>query len=566
MYRYTDADRHIVAERVAQFRDQTRRYLAGELTEDQFRPLRLQNGLYLQRHAPMLRIGIHYGLVSANQMRKLAHITRTYDRGIGHLTTRQNMQLNWVKLEAVPDILAELASVDMHAIQTSGNCIRVVTSDPLAGLAPNEVADPRPWAELLRQWSTLHPEFATLPRKFKVAFSATQEDAANVQVHDLGFQLARDANNTLGFRVWVGGGLGRTPFIGKCLREFLPAPELLSYTEAVLRTYNRFGRRDNLYKSRIKILVHALGIEAFAKEVEDEWAHLSNSPLTLTADEIERVAADFIRAPDTPPSAEGRSRLKDALKIHPAFALWVNANVQAQRQPGYRAVTLSLKSSSHAPGDITADQMDTCAELAERFGRGELRTAQTQNLVLPDVREEDLFPLWKEARAAGLATASVGLLTDVISCPGGDYCSLANARSLPVAKAIQMRFIDPENLADIGPLRLNISGCVNACSHHHLGAIGVLGVDKAGEERFQVTLGGSTGEHAALGSVIGPSFAAPEIPTIVERLVRHYRQVRQPKEPFLETLQRVGKPDFIAAAYDRPSPSPAASSPETDHE
>ena len=553
MYTYNDTDRLLVAERVAQYRDQTRRYLAGELSEDQFRPLRLQNGLYYQRHNPMLRIAIPYGQVSARQMRLLARITRTYDRGVGHFSTRHNLQLNWVRTDQVPDILAELAKLDMHAIQSSGSCIRVVTTDPLAGVAPDEVADPRPWSEVFRQWSTLHPEFVALPRKFKVAFAGGPDDAASVRTHDLGFELVRDGQGQLGFRVWAGGGLGRTPILGQVVREFLPWRDLLTYAEALLRVYNLNGRRDNLYKSRIKILVQSLGIDEMARQVEAEWRHLHGGPQTLTDAEVERIAAHFA-PPDYELLPQLDSRFEFSRRFDKEFAAWVKTNAHAHRQPGYVAVTLSLKAPGRAPGDATAEQLDIAADLAERFAFGELRTAQTQNLILPDVRKRDLYNLWQEAKKAGLATPSVGLLTDIVSCPGGDFCGLANARSLPLAAAVQARFADRAALADIGELRLNISGCVNACGHHHVGAIGILGVDKNGEERYQITLGGAIGSQAAIGSIIGPSFPAAEVPAAVERIVEHYRACRRPKERFIDTIRRIGAKSFASAAYARDFP------------
>lgn len=548
MYRYTDTDHRIVAERVVQFQEQTRRHLAGELSVNQFRPLRLQNGLYVEKHNPMLRIAIPYGQLSSKQVRQLARIASTYDRGVGHFTTRHNFQLNWVRLDQVPTILAELAQVEMHAIQSSGSCIRVVTTDPLAGVAPGEVADPRPWAEIFRQWSTLHPEFAALPRKFKVAFSGGADDAASVRTHDLGFELVRDAGGDVGFRVWVGGGLGRTPILGKVVREFLPWQDLRSYAEAILRVYNLAGRRDNLYKSRIKILVQSLGVEAFAQRVETEWQHLKAGPLTLTAAEVARIADQFA-APDYETLADLDARFEFMRRFDREFAAWVKTNTHAHRQPGYVAVTLSLKESGRAPGDATVAQLEFIADLAERFGFGELRSTQTQNLILPDVRKRDLYNLWQETRKEQLATASVGLLADIVACPGGDLCSLANARSLPVAAAIQQRFADRGELADIGALRLNISGCVNACGHHHIGAIGILGVDKNGEERFQITLGGATGPDAAIGEVIGPSFAAAEVPEVVARITDHYRACRRSRESFIDTVRRIGTKSFAAAAY-----------------
>ena len=553
MYQYNAIDRQIVAERVTQYRDQTRRYLAGELNDDQFRPLRLQNGLYVEKHNPMLRIAIPYGQISAKQLRTLARITRTYDRGFGHFTTRHNFQLNWLRLDQVPEILAELAKVDMHGIQSSGSCIRVVTTDPLAGVAPTEVADPRPWAEIFRQWSTLHPEFAALPRKFKVAFAGGPDDAANVRVHDLGFELVKDEAEQLGFRVWVGGGLGRTPFIGKVVRDFLPWQDLLSYSEAVLRVYNLAGRRDNLYKARIKILVDALGVEEFGSQVEAEWSYLQNGPQTLTQDEVDRVSAHFAD-PDYDHLPRLDASFEFSRRFDREFAAWVKTNTHAHREPGYLAATLSLKAPGQAPGDATAEQIDHVADLAERFSFGEVRSTQTQNLILPDVRKRDLYNLWQEAKKAQLATPSVGLLTDMITCPGADLCSLANARSLPVAASIQERFADRARLADIGELRLNISGCVNACGHHHIGAIGILGVDKNGEERYQITLGGATGPNASLGKVIGPSFAAMEVPEVIESIVDHYLSCRHtPKERFIDTVKRIGTKSFAAVAYAKES-------------
>jgi sulfite reductase (NADPH) hemoprotein beta-component len=548
MYQYNDIDRRLVQERVDQFRDQTQRHLSGELSVDEFRPLRLQNGLYVQRHAPMIRLAIPYGTLSSKQLHTLASVTRRFDRGFGHFTTRQNLQLNWVDIKEAPDLLEELASADLHAIQTSGNCIRNITTDPLAGVALQEVADPRPWAEILRQWSSFHPEFAYLPRKFKIACSGGEDDAAFVRIHDLGFQLLRDVDGQLGFRVWVGGGLGRTPILAKVLREFLPWQHLLSYAEAVLRIYNLYGRRDNKYKARIKILVQALGLEEFSRQVEEDWSYLKDGPATLTEAEAERIAAHF-----EPPAYETLPRLdagfESAKRHDPAFAAWVARNVHDHRVPGYAAVTLSLKASGQAPGDATADQMDSVADLAERFGFAEIRTTVQQNLVLPDVRRRDLFSLWQALCGIGLATPNIGLLTDIVSCPGGDYCSLANARSIPLAAAIQQKFSDPQQLADIGELKLNISGCVNACGHHHVGHIGILGVDKHGEEYFQITLGGAWGIEAALGKVIGPSLVAEEVPQAIEKIVDNYRQQRRPHERFIDTLKRIGSESFRDALY-----------------
>ncbi|WP_126444539.1 nitrite/sulfite reductase [Sulfuricystis multivorans] len=548
MYAYNDIDRRIVAERVTQFRDQTRRYLAGELTEDQFRPLRLQNGLYYEKHNPLLRIAIPYGQLSSKQLRTLARITRIYDRGYGHFTTRHNLQLNWVRVDRVPEILAELAEVDMHSIQSCGNCIRVVTADPLAGVSPSEIADPRPWAELFRQWATLHPEFATLPRKFKVAFSGGPDDAASTRIHDLGFEMLKDTAGNPGFRVWAGGGLGRTPILGRMVRDFLPAAELLNYSEALLRVYNLQGRRDNLYKSRLKVLVQSLGAEEFSRRVEAEWTHLRGGPLTLTPERIAAVMAHFAApAYENLPHCDARFEL--ARRSDKGFAAWVASNVHAHRVPGYAAVTLSLKRPGKAPGDASAQTMEAAADLAERFGFGELRTSQTQNLILPDVKKSDLYNLWQEAKKFGLATATVGLLADVVACPGGDYCSLAYARTLPVVAEIQARFSSQTELADIGPLRLNISGCVNACGHHHVGDIGILGINKAGEEHYQIILGGRSTAPAAIGKVIGPSVSAAEVPEVVARIVAHYRACRYPKENFSDTLRRIGISSFMSAAY-----------------
>lgn len=553
MYRYDDYDRKIVRERVNQFRDQTRRFFAKELTEEEFRPLRLQNGLYMQRHAHMLRIAVPYGLLSCDQLRALARVTARYDRGSGHFSTRQNLQLNWIDLEDVPDILSDLADVDMHAIQTSGNCIRNITTDPLAGVGQMEVADPRPWAEILRQWSTFHPEFAYLPRKYKVAFSAGEDDAANVRIHDMGFQMARDASGELGFRVWVGGGLGRTPILAQVVREFLPWQHLLTYSEAILRIYNRYGRRDNLFKARIKILVKALGIQEFARQVEEEWSHLRDAPSTLTAEEVERIAAHFTRpAYETLPERDVLFEI--AKRDNPAFATWVSHNVHAHREPGYAAVTLSLKTPGQAPGDATTEQMNVVADLADRFGFSELRVTQAQNLLLPDVRVRDLLALWQEATVAGLASATVGLLADMVTCPGGDYCSLANARSIPIAQGIQAQFKEQAVLEDIGEMKLNISGCMNACGHHHAGHIGILGVDKNGAEFYQVTLGGAWGMEASLGKVIGPSVAADDVPGVVKRIVEHYRDQRQAGERFIDTYRRIGVAGFKQRAYENVRP------------
>ncbi|MAE23085.1 nitrite/sulfite reductase [Pseudomonas chengduensis] len=551
MYQYDDYDRALVRERVAQFRDQVQRRLADELSEEEFLPLRLQNGLYLQKHAYMLRVAIPYGTLSAKQMRALAHIAREYDRGYGHFTTRQNIQFNWVELERVPDILDWLAEHDMHAIQTSGNCVRNITTEAFAGVAADEYLDPRPLAEILRQWSTVNPEFLFLPRKFKIALCAAEQDRAAVQVHDIGLQLYRDAADELRLRVLVGGGLGRTPIIAQTLREGLHWQDCLSYVEAILRVYNRHGRRDNKYKARIKILVKALGIEAFAAEVEREWQPIKDGPAQLTEDEYQRVAASFHKPAYVPQDALDLD-FGTHLARDEAFARWVSRNVMAHQVPGYLSVVLSTKPGISAPpGDVTAEQMETLADWSERYGFGEIRVAHEQNLVLPDVRKADLYALWREAEAAGLGTANAGLLTDIIACPGGDFCSLANAKSIPIAQAIQQRFDDLDYLHDLGELSLNISGCMNACGHHHIGNIGILGVDKNGSEWYQLTLGGSQGQQAALGKVIGPSFAAEQVPEVIERIVRTYVDQREVNEGFLDTFQRIGLEPFKASVYSR---------------
>ncbi|MBK7766245.1 MAG: nitrite/sulfite reductase [Sulfuritalea sp.] len=548
MYRYDTIDHAIVRARVAQFKDQTRRYLANELTDDEFRPLRLQNGLYIQRHGPMLRIAVPYGLLSARQLRTLADVTRRYDQGVGHFTTRQNLQLNWVKLPQVPDILADLAGAEMHAIQTSGNCIRNITTDHFAGVAADEIADPRPWAELLRQWSTLHPEFAYLPRKFKVAVSGSREDRAAIQVHDLGLQVLRNGAGEIGFAVYAGGGLGRTPLLGRKLVDFLPWQHLLTYCEALVRVYNRYGRRDNAYKARIKILVKAIGSEEFARQVEEEWAHLKDGPSTLTKTEVDRVAAQFT-APDYENLASEDLCHVAHQREDKAYARWVERNVHAHRIPGYAAVTLSLKKPGAAPGDATSAQMEAAAELAERFSFGEIRVSHEQNLILADVPKSELYTVWHRAKAAGLASPTAGLLADLIACPGGDFCSLANAKSLPIAAAIHERFADLDYLHDIGELELNISGCMNSCGHHHLGGIGILGVDKNGEEWYQITLGGAQGNNASIGQVIGRSFAAADVADVVEKLIETYLARRHADETFSDTVRRIGLEPFRASVY-----------------
>ncbi len=548
MYRYDCTDQQMIDERVAQYRDQMRRHLAGELSTDELRPLRLQNGLYIQRHGPMLRIAIPYGMLAAAQLRKLAEISRRYDRGVGHFTTRQNMQLNWPQFEETPDILAELASVEMHAVQTSGNCVRNITTDPFAGVAPDELADPRPYCELLRQWSTFHPEFAFLPRKFKIAVNAAAQDRAVIRAHDIGLELVRDERGDLGFRVFVGGGLGRTPILGKVLREFVPRRHLISYIEAILRLYNRYGRRDNLYKARIKILVQALGIEEFARQVEEEWSALQDGPTTVPDEEFARIARHFAPpARETLPAVDAVHAARVANDR--AFANWVRRCVHAHRTPGYAAVTLSLKAAGVAPGDISEGQMIAVAELAERFSFGEVRVTHEQNLVLADVRQRDLHEVWQIARQHRLATANIGLLTDMICCPGGDLCALANARSVPIAEAVHAKFDDLDYLYDIGDISLNISGCMNSCGHHHVANIGILGVDKDGQEWYQITIGGQQGNTATIGKVIGPSFHAPEVPLVIAALIGVYLEQRTDSERFIDTLQRIGSEPFKARAY-----------------
>ena len=554
MYVYDEIDQRLVEERVRQFRGQTRRFLAGELTEEQFRPLRLQNGLYIQRFAPMLRIAIPYGLLASRQIRKLALIARKYDRGYGHFSTRQNIQFNWPKLESVPDILAELAEVQMHAIQTSGNCIRNTTTDHFAGVAQDEIVDSFVWCELIRQWSTFHPEFAFLPRKFKIAVNGASADRAATFVHDIGLHALKNDAGEIGFRVIVGGGMGRTPVIGTVIRDFLPWKHLLTYLDAILRVYNRYGRRDNKYKARIKILVKALGAEAFAAKVESEWAHLENGPATLIEEEIARIESRFVR-PQYALLASDDTGYRSQLATDKAFAAWVKRNVHAHKVAGYAAVTLSLKKTGAAPGDMSADQMDAVADLADLYSFGELRVSHEQNLILADVRQTDLNQLWGALRDLGLASPNIGLITNIIACPGGDFCSLANAKSLPVADAIQRRFEDLDFQHDIGELDLNISGCINSCGHHHVGHIGVLGVDKHGEEWYQITIGGNQGltrpgAPAALGKVIGPSFAREEVPEVVGKLIEVYLEKRDSEaERFVDTVWRIGVEPFKEHVY-----------------
>jgi sulfite reductase (NADPH) hemoprotein beta-component len=543
MYRYDEFDAEFVRQRTAQFSDQVGRRLSGELTEDEFKPLRLRNGVYLQLHAYMLRIAIPYGTLSSRQMRKLAHIARHYDKGYGHFTTRQNLQFNWPSLEDIPDILEELAQVEMHAIQTSGNCIRNVTADHFAGASADEVADPRPYAEIIRQWSSLHPEFSFLPRKFKVAVTAAERDRAAIQVHDIGLQLKRLAGGGLGFAVWVGGGQGRTPMLAKKIRDDLPEADLLSYLEAVLRVYNLHGRRDNIYKARIKILVHDIGADAFAKQVEEEWRRIRDGALKLPEAEIRRIEAYFA-APDFG-ARPARAALRPADR---AFDRWAMRNTHAHKQPGYAIVTISLKPIGGIPGDASAGQMEAIADLAERYSFDEVRVTHEQNLVLPHVRLCDLWDVYRSLAAIGLAEANAGLVTDIIACPGLDYCALANARSIPIAQRISERLAARQD--DIGDLKIKISGCINACGHHHVGHIGILGVEKRGEEHYQLLLGGSGAEDAALGSITGPGFGPDGIVDAVEKVVDTYLKLRSaPNEPFLAAYGRLGPAPFKEALY-----------------
>ncbi|SFC06230.1 sulfite reductase (NADPH) hemoprotein beta-component [Marinospirillum celere] len=548
MYTYNQVDQQLVDERVAQYRDQTRRYLAGDLPEEEFLALRLMNGLYVQRQAPMLRVAIPYGTFSATQMRAFAHIARTWDKGYGHFTTRTNIQFNWPKLEEVPDILAELAKVQMHAIQTSGNCIRNTTTDPLAGVAADEVEDPRPWCELIRQWSTLHPEFAYLPRKFKIAVSGGPKDRASARVHDIGLELVRNAAGETGFKVLVGGGLGRTPFIGKVIRDYLEPEELFSYLEAILRIYNLKGRRDNKYKARIKILVAALGIDEFRRLVEKEWQHLKGGELRLTQERIDEIKAHFQPFEYAAEAAEDRS-LQQALDTSEDFRVWYQQNTQEHKVAGYRVVHLSLKPLLGAPGDITEQQMDVVADLADAFSFGEIRATQDQNLVLTDVQQKDLYALWQRLQDAQLARANINTLTDMIVCPGFDFCNLANARTLNIADEINQAFEDLDYLHDLGDIQLNMSGCINACAHHHIGHIGILGVDKKGEDWYQITLGGSATENAKLGKVLGRAVPADQVPATLRTLLETYLELREEGESFVQAYERVGIEPFKKAVY-----------------
>jgi sulfite reductase (NADPH) hemoprotein beta-component len=547
MYRYDEHDHALVQDRVTQFRRQVERRIAGEITEEQFRPLRLMNGLYLQLHAYMLRVAIPYGTLDSRQMRKLAYIARRYDKGYGHFTTRQNLQYNWPKLEETPDILAELAEVEMHAIQTSGNCIRNVTSDQYAGAAQDEVEDPRIWCEIARQWSTLHPEFSFLPRKFKIAITGCEQDRAAVKVHDIGMIMKRDAAGEVGFEVIVGGGLGRTPFVGKTIRDFLPKEHFLSYMEAILRVYNQLGRRDNKYKARIKVTLHETGAEEFTRLVNEEWAEIKESTLKLPKEEVDRIAAHF--APPEFRALSGDVPSTDARAASdPAFASWLRHNIADHKATGYSIANISLKPVGEPPGDATAEQMDLMADFADEFSFSELRVTHSQNIVLPHVERDQLPALFDKLAAAGLASANVGLLSDIICCPGLDYCALANARSIPIATQLAERYTQ-ERQEEVGDLQIKISGCINACGHHHVGHIGILGVDRKGEEHYQVQIGGSASENAALGKILGRGFSADQVVDVVDKIIDTYLELREDGEEFIDTYRRLGQDPFKERVY-----------------
>jgi sulfite reductase (NADPH) hemoprotein beta-component len=549
MYVYDDLDRTLVTERVAEFRDQVARRLSGELTEDEFKPLRLMNGVYLQLHAYMLRTAIPYGALSSAQLRMLAHVARRYDRGYGHFTTRQNIQYHWIKLEELPDAMADLASVGMHGMQTSGNCVRNITTDQWAGAAPDEIEDPRIWAEIVRQHVTLHPEFSFLPRKFKIAVGASSHDRAALRIHDLGLRLHHNGAGQTGFEVMVGGGLGRTPYLAKTIKTFLHTRDVLSYVEAILRTYNSFGRRDNIYKARIKILIHELGAEAFAKEVETEWQSIKDGPLALDPAVFDEIAGRF-RYPAYARLDDDPKELTQARRADPLLNAWMGNSVANHKLPGYAIVTLSLKPEGGTPGDATAQQMDAIADLADRYSFGEIRVGHEQNLCLPHVAQRDLADLWRTLDAIGVATPNVGLVSDIISCPGLDYCSLANTRSIPIAQEIARRFHDRDLARELGRLHINISGCINACGHHHVGHIGILGVEKNGEEFFQITLGGKADEDAKLGTLIGPAVPYAQVADVVEDIVAAYVELRErPDEWFIDTVKRTGVEPFKERVY-----------------
>lgn len=554
MYVYDEYDQRIINERVDQFQDQMNRYLDGKIPEEEFLPLRLQNGIYVQRYAPMLRIAVPYGMLNSQQIRKLAEIARDYDKGYAHFSTRTNLQYNWPKLEECPEILGKLAEVQMHAVQTSGNCIRNTTTDEYAGVIAEELVDPRPYCEIIRQWSTFHPEFAFLPRKFKIAVNSVPgADRAATLVHDIGVHIIKNDAGELGYRILVGGGLGRTPIIGSVVRDFLPEEDLLTYLDAVIRVYNQFGRRDNKYKARIKILVKALGVERFSELVEEEWSHLKNSDGKLPSEELERVKSHFTE-PEYKQLENNPAAYTDALANDKAFSRWVERNVRAHKKDGYAIATLALKLKGTAPGDVTDKQLDVIADLADKYSLGEARSTHHQNIVLADVEQAELYELWKEAKAAGLATPTLGLLTDMICCPGGDFCALANAKSIPVAEALQNEFDDLDYLHDLGEIDLNISGCMNACGHHHVGNIGILGVDKKGEEFYQVSLGGNSGGNensgaASLGKILGPSFARERMPEIIRTILDVYVEQRNEGESFIEAYRRVGMDPFKKKVY-----------------
>ena len=548
MYRYDGYDRQMLADRIAQFRDQTNRYVDGKLSETEFLPLRLQNGLYVQRLAPMLRIAVPYGMLSSTQLRKLAYIANHYDKGYAHFTTRQNIQYNWPALVDVPDLLADLAEVEMHAIQTSGNCIRNTTTDQFAGAAPDELEDSRAYCEIIRQWSSFHPEFAYLPRKFKIAVCGTADDQAATQVHDIGIYIVKGSNDEIGFRILVGGGLGRTPVIGKEIFGFIEKKHLLTALEAILRVYNREGRRDNKYKARIKILVRETGVEEFKNKVIEEWALIKDSSLTLTDEEIDRCQK-FFDAPGHQKLGNSPAQLTDKLQSNILFAAWHSQNVKPHKVLGYSIVTVCFKETGVAPGDVTDRQLEQIADLSDQYSFGEIRISHKQNIVMADVRQDQLFELWKALESGAMASHNLGLLTDVICCPGGDFCALANAKSIPIAESIQRKFDDHEELTNIGEMNLNISGCMNACGHHHVGNIGILGVDKKGEEYYQVSLGGSSKNNASLGKIIGPSFAQEEIPDVVETIVGVYKEMRNDDEKFIDTYNRIGIDPFKEKVY-----------------
>lgn len=549
MYVYDEYDQQILNERVAQFKGQMARFLDGKIPNEEFLPLRLQNGIYVQRYAPMLRVAIPYGLFNATQMRRLARIARDYDKGYAHFSTRQNIQYNWPELSRCPDILAELAEVQMHAVQTSGNCIRNTTTDEYAGVIADEVVDPRPYCEIIRQWSTFHPEFAFLPRKFKIAVNAVPgQDRAAIQVHDIGVNIVRNDAGDIGYRILVGGGLGRTPIIAEEIRSFLAEEDLLTYLDAIIRVYNQFGRRDNKYKARIKILVKALGIDRMRELVEDEWNRIKDGEGRLVSAELDRVKKHFVD-PEYRQLSNDPAELTEARASNPAFARWLQQNVKQHKQAGYAIVVLSLKQKGNPPGDVTAEQMDHIADLADQYSMGEIRSTHQQNLVLAHVEQAQLFALWQDAKAKGLATPTLGLLTDMICCPGGDFCALANAKSIPVAEAIQQRFDNLDYLHDLGEIDLNISGCMNACGHHHVGHIGVLGVDKKGEEFYQISLGGSSGDDASIGKILGPSFARDAMPDTIAKILDFYVSQRIEGETFLEAYRRIGHDSFKEAVY-----------------